>query len=451
MADPHAYDDALAKRRARERLVRRQTLQNDPLRPARLARWERLAAAAIAFLFFFGPALGWLAGLRPVAFENHALASFPGPQAGLDYFRQFDAWATDNLVGRRRAVDLERQIELSLFGEEPPPSWSSWATSGIAGAGNGPTGELAQLQNVPDWAVLQGEQGTLFYWQDFRNACLGVDPASRGLLPVVSDLAAATAASGRRFLFTVAPDKSTVESRFLPDAFLGRECSAARKAATWSLLARRPPPSYVPLEGRLERAEQGSSDLAYRRGDTHWNGVGATVFAESLAEAVSPGSTAGTTLVRDPNHPSPADLSRLLGGPSTQQALDIRPVRPGVTTRTVEDRWVTVDLHVKGVALYPIEIWHSQATSTKAPLVEPRVVVLGDSFTANARSQLAPFFKDITFMHVDSLYLAPALAVPAIQQADVVIVERSEREMYSPGLLAAPALGRQISALPPPP
>jgi alginate O-acetyltransferase complex protein AlgJ len=447
---PTSGDEALARRRTRERLVRRPAPQNDPLRPARLSRWETRVAALVAFLFFFGPALGWVAGFRPVAFENHALAPFPGPDAGLGSFNQFDAWATDHLVARRRAVELERQVELSLFNEEPPPSWTSWTGPGIPGTQGGATGELAQLRGVPDWAVLQGEQGVLYYWADFRNACLGVDPTTRGLLPVISDLETATTASGRRFLFTVAPDKSTVEQRFLPDVFLGHDCSAARKATTWSMLARHAPRSYVPIEGKLAAAERTSSDLAYIRGDTHWNGVGAMIFAESLAEAVTPGSTAQTTLVRDANHPFPTDLSRLRGGPSRQPGLDVTARRPGVVSRMVEDRWVTVDPHVKGVAAYPMEIWHSQATSSGAPLVQPRVVLFGDSFSADSRAQLAPFFRDLTFVHVDSLYLDPQVAISAVQGADVVLVERAEREMYDPGLLEGPGLAMQIAELPGP-
>lgn len=442
----------MARSRGSERLRSRPAPQNDPLRPARLRRWETLAAAAIAFLFFFGPTLGWVAGLRPIAFENHTLAPFPGPQAGSGYFAQFDAWATDHLIARHRAVALNREAELRLFGEEPPPSWTSWGQSGLPGTESGPTGELAQLKGVPDYAVLQGEQGVLFYWQDFRNACLGVDPLSRGLLPVASDLREATNASGRRFLFTIAPDKSTVESRFLPGAFLGRDCSADRKSRTWGALAARAPTGYVPIQGRLERAEQGSSDLTYRTGDTHWNGVGSTIFAESLAEAVSPGSTSGTIAVREANHVFPADLSMLQGGPVAKPGLNIVLQRPGVTTRLVQDTVVTVHPGISGApSSYPVQIWHSQSTSSGAPLVRPRVVLFGDSYSGYSRAQLAPFFQDLTFVHVDALYLAPEIALAAIQQADVVIVERAEREMYVPGLLEAPGLTNRISALPPPP
>jgi hypothetical protein len=442
----------MARVREREGLTRRRrTLSNDPIRPARARRWELLVLAVIAFCFFFGPAMGWAAGKRPVAFENHALAAFPSVTAGGAFFSQFDAWATDHLIARRRAVALDAEVEQRAFREQPPPAWTTWTAPAVPGTGGGSTGEKAQLRNVPDYAVLQGEQNVLFYWQDFKNACIGIDPLTRGLLPVVSDLRTATEASGRRFLFTVAPDKSTVEARFLPNAFLGRDCAAARKAEMWKALAAHPPQAYVPVVGKLERTERTTSDLTYRRGDTHWNGVGSMIYAESLAEAVSPGSTAGTTLVRDAHHMFPADLSMLRGGPSHRPGLDVVPRRVGVRT-SVQDTVVTVHPTVPGAPKsYPIEIWHSHATSSSAPLVQPKVVVLGDSFSEYAQDQLAPFFRDLTFVHVDSLYLAPQLALPAIRGADVVILERAERDVSGTGLLEAPGLVSRIRAMRPPP
>lgn len=440
----------MERTRAREGLGRRKAPSNDPLRTARLRRWELVVLAVIGFFFFFGPALGWVAGKRPVAFENHALASFPNPSAGAAYFSGFDAWATDHLIARRRAVALDSQIERGVFGEQPPPSWTTWTAPTIPGTQSGPTGEKAQLRTVPDYAVLQGEQGILYYWQDFKNACLGVDPVTRGLLPIAADMSSATRASGRQFLFTVAPDKSTVESRFLPDAFLGRDCAEARKSEMWKALGAHPPADYVPLIGKLQRAESTGPDLTYRTEDTHWNGVGSMIYAESLAEAISPGSTADTSLVRDAHHVFPADLSMLLGGPSSRPGLDVVPSRPGVTT-SIQDVTVTVHPHVRGApSSYPIEIWHSRSTSTSAPLVQPSVVLLGDSFSAYAQAQLAPFFRDLTFVHIDSMYLAPQLALPAIQGADVVVLERAERDVYGTGLLEAPGLLQQIRALPHP-
>lgn len=406
---------------------------------------------ALAVLLLFGPVLGYLAGKRPAAFENHGLAPFPSARSGWGFFNGFNSWATDHLVGRYDAVQANRQLEASLFHEQPPPAWQDWATSGIPLQEGGSTGELAELRQVPDYAVLPGLNGVLYYWQDFQFACLGVNLQTQGLVPVINELRTALNASGRQVYYTIAPDKSTVESRFLPSSFLGRDCSAKAKAKLWKFMATDPPQGYIPLLPALDKADHDGPDLVYRRKDTHWNGVGAMIYAKQLVNALSPGALADTDWDYQPDHPMPADLSMLQGGLSTVPALNVVPQRAGVTTDAGPMSAVTIHPHVKGSpGSYQLEYWHSQSTSTGAPLVQPRVLILGDSFTFNAEAQLAPFFSNVSFLHLDSLYMDPQAALSAIRGAQVVIVERCERDLHDTGIQLAPGLGNELEALPGP-
>lgn len=428
---------------------RRPRLQNDPIRPARLPAWERVLIGALALLVLFGPALGYLAGKRPQAFENHALAPFPSLSSGWGFFGGFNSWATDSLIGRKRAVMADREIELRLFHEEPPPAWEDWAVSGIPQQEGGATGELAELRQVPDTAVLQGQQGVLFFWQDFQYACLGVNPATRGLTPEINELQAAMHASGRRLLYTIAPDKSTVESRLLPARFLGSDCSAAAKARLWHLMATNPPSGYVPLLPGLERADTGP-DRAYITAGTHWNGVGDMVYAQQLVQAIDPAALGDTTW-RTEKRGFPSDLAALMGGPGEESGVDMLPERTGVTTDTSPLVTTKIHPHVAGYSgAYPLQSWSSRSTSTAAPLIQPRVLILGDSFTALSKAQLAPFFRDVTFLHLDAMALDPAAVVAAVKSAQIVVVERVERWLNGEGLLMAPGLANEIGELPPP-
>lgn len=446
MAESLPIDTEPVPSRAARRTRTRPSLQNDPLDRTRTTNLERTAAAILAFLFFFGPCLAFVAGKRPVAFENHALAPFPSARAGWGVFTGFDAWAGDHLVGRQRAVQLNRALETRLFGEQPPAAASDVSQTGLPGTAQGATGELAQLRTIPTYAVLPGKNGVLYFWADVREACAGGDPQTSGVIPDVAQLRSAVLASGRRFYFTVAPDKSTVESRFLPDHYLGKDCSTRAKARFWDFLANHAPPGYVPVLPGLQHLERVGGTQTYRSKDSHWNGLGSVSYAEALVEAISPGSTAGTYLLRDPNYLFPADLSMLQGGPNQQRGITVLPERAGVTTRTIQDTTVTVTPRGQAAGRFDVRIWHSQSTSTSAPLVQPRVVVLGDSFTGYSIAQMAPYFHDITWIHIDSLDLAPQLALPAIAQADVVVVERAERDR---SFRLAPGLAREISTLPP--
>jgi len=66
----------------------------------------------------------------------------------------------------------------------------------------------------------------------------------------------------------------------------------------------------------------------------------------------------------------------------------------------------------------------STATSTGAPLVPGRTLLIGDSFSLHVVSWLQPFFADLTYL---PLSVDPATFARQLRSADAVIFEQVER------------------------
>ena len=103
-------------------------------------------------------------------------------------------------------------------------------TAGETGGG-GPTagvpadGEGAQGGEAEDYPrVIAGRRGLAVLRQDVENLCRPTRAVSE-VMERLDRLAAAVEASGRRFVLVVAPDKSSVYPRALPDTYLGEDCA----------------------------------------------------------------------------------------------------------------------------------------------------------------------------------------------------------------------------------
>src|SRR5947199_786926 len=86
-------------------------------RPRHANRQRFALACAVVFLVL--PAVGYAFGVRPTAFENHRLASFPSPSLGWSFFVRLAPWATDHLAFREQAIHAADGLSRGLFGEPP--------------------------------------------------------------------------------------------------------------------------------------------------------------------------------------------------------------------------------------------------------------------------------------------------------------------------------------------
>jgi alginate O-acetyltransferase complex protein AlgJ len=373
----------------------------------------------LALAFFFGPLGAFVLGARPVAFENRALTQLPSASDGWKFFPNFTAWAVDHLPLRNKAVSANAAVSEKVFGEAP----SYGSDTGGGPVGGVPSGQATQGgdQAIEYPRVIEGRDGWLYFGGDVSNQCMPVQTVAE-TLDRLNRLARAVESSGRRFVLTVAPDKSTIYPDNLPETFLGRECSQQRREEFWTALRETPPTGYVDLRRPLEE-EQRRSGPIYRPTDTHWAAHGGAVYARELARALDPALLQKFQFVDAGTTTREGDLGRMLGQPTEDEFPDVQLHRPGVEP-VGRDALDLPPMSMTGPATVTNR-------TTDAPLFQPRTLLLGDSFSNASRGFLAPLFAHISVLHNEVATQNPQVAADAIADSDVVVYEIVERTISS--------------------
>lgn len=388
-----------------------------PWRPRLQLRGKtvRVAIALLALTFFFGPAVAAAAGVRAPAIENHKLGPLPNTRDGWATFRIFDTWATDHLPLRNVAITANTKVERNVFGETPDYGANGTATTttatGVAGI-SVPQPSAAPVSAAPtDFpTVVAGIDGWLYYGTDFRAACNPVltAPVIAQRLQQFSEI---MQRAGKQFVMVVAPDKSDIYPEYLPPADQGVTCTSKAQAALWAALAANPPAGYQDLRGALEAAKtKDPGTLLYRKLDTHWNGLGALIYGHLLADSLDPRLWPTTTVTPLGDSNSQTDLEALLGQRITEQAPLFSVTRSGVV-QTINTASQLAN------------------TTTDAPLVVPKTLLISDSFTESARFAINPFFAQAGFINSSAASSAFAELTESIKAAQIVVLEIVERDV----------------------
>jgi hypothetical protein len=368
----------------------------------------------IAFLFFFGPLGAFVLGQRPVAFENRRLAEFPSLSEGWEFFPHFTTWAVDHLPLRNKAVQANARASELLFGE--PPSFGAGSAGGpVTGVPSGGAGD--QKKASPYAKVLQGKDGWLYFGADVEELC-EPDRSIDDTISRINRLAAAVEASGRRFVLTIAPDKSTIVPENLPDTFYGQDCAGERRAAFWKAIESAPPTGYLDLRADLEGEQERTGRSLYRKTDTHWTSGGAAIFARDLADVLDPTLWAGTQVVDAGTTRRTGDLGPMIGAPHEDEYDAVEVRRPGVTPVGRDS------LDLPEMPYSPVTLTNR---STGAPLFEPSTLLMGDSFTSASRQALGSLFAHLTLLHGQVAEPFPDAVAHRMADADVVVYEVVER------------------------
>jgi alginate O-acetyltransferase complex protein AlgJ len=286
--------------------------------------------------------------------------------------------------------------------------------SGAHGTAIGPSDDREKLtgfdgvtyESAP--AVVPGADGELFYGADFDIAC-GLGPAFGQAVDQLARLARLIEKSGRRVVYTVAPNKSAVRGDLLDPSLLPQGgCDAAGIAAQNKILDDQDDPNYLPLRHLLSA----SPHQAYWHTDPHWTSVGGSVFARALARRLDP-RIANRQRYTYGTDTRVGMLNNLLGiaVPETSEtALPATKVR--VRSAPGTEQW----------AGYPDFIDdHRWITSPAKKAWPGRTVILGDSFTWYGLENLRPLFRHGRFVWFPVTRLHKVAT--AIAQADTVVIE----------------------------
>ncbi|WP_067127837.1 alginate O-acetyltransferase AlgX-related protein [Microtetraspora malaysiensis] len=359
----------------------------------RRVRGRRAAAVLAAGLLFFGPMVAFAAGERAIELENRRLPDFPDLAEGWAFIPKLESWAIAHLPLRQHAVSGNAALSQLLF--QQPPTYHT---------GREPT--------YP--RVIEGRDGWLYFGDDVAEACRpewSIDET----LDRVRRLARMVRKSGKRFLFTVAPDKTTIHPEHLPERFLGEDCLERRKREFWAALAQADLDGYIDLRSALLKLRNEAGKAVYWSTDSHWNDRSSALYGMLLAEAVQPGLTESSDLTRTGSQTRTGDLGPLLGTPREEIVEQWSLKREGVRQLRRDDSGTPLWFRVTN-------------TSGKAPLFTPRTILIGDSFTRTSVPWTTPYFADLTVMRSDAPARAGARQVAdQIAASDVVVFEMVER------------------------
>lgn len=395
----------------------------------RRPRGRRPLSLLLAVAFFFAPAAAFVLGERPQEIENRRLEPLPSLADGWSFFPKFATWATDHLPLRKQAVEGNAALSERVFGEPPSYGSDTGGVAGVPGTAAGPEGSKdAPKVNYP--VVVQGKNDWLYLGSDVSSTC---EPSRTvaDTLDRATRLATAVERSGRKFVLMVAPDKTTIWPRDLPDSYLGKGCSEARKAEFWTALRATPPPGTVDLRALLEAKQQADGAPIYRQTDTHWGEAGSVVYTRALADAVQPGLWPTVRVEPTGTVTRVGDLGRLIGRPRSDTYPGFRLVRPGVRFESAPEMPRDAPITLRNTS-----------TNPASPLVSRPVLLLGDSYSNSARNIYPGLFSSLTLLHNEAALDKPDVAATAIAGSDVVVLEIVERSIAAgkTALLQDPAL-----------
>lgn len=382
---------------------------------------RQLTALLCALVFFATPTLLWVFGARAGEIENHKLAGFPSITDGWGFFTGMPAWATDHLAFRGPAIDAADAISKGLFGEPAP----------FDQGGKGPAGPLPDSQTpatggqgkAPDSQagyrrVIRGTDGWLYFGYDTDAKCSPVRPIGQ-TVERLNALRAAVEASGRQFVFVIAPDKTTMVPEHLPASYSGKECAQAAAPEFWRRVTQGA--GALDLRPELNAAARQLGHPVYFAKDTHWTDAGGMILTRSIAERLQPGIASTWRSSPAGEFSVDADLPPMLGR-SAQKTGTYYALRPnGMIDRTIP---------APGSIKEPLEHTDSPMEST----INAPTLILGDSFTLASARYLPAGFSDVTMLSYTTVAKDAQIVIDAMAASDVVALQVVERGVASGNL-----------------
>ena len=277
------------------------------------------------------------------------------------------------------------------------------------------------LGDIASTKVMRGRDEWLFLAADERGYITGRERPSDAELIVLADRYRARAGwcarHGIAYVVVLAPNKSTIYARFLPDGIQFQTPTPADRlfALLW---ARR----VNAVDVRRPLVDASSRGEVYSKGDTHWNDAGAYVAFRAIVAALR---SAGVrdTIAPAALHPNseagPGDLLRLAG---IADRVENRIVRYAFPRRARE-------VNLPAYADPAASALGGRATAADDASL-PTAVVFGDSFVEQLQPFLSEVFRRAVFFHRANEFAEQfSIPVAAAERPAVIIDELVERNL----------------------
>jgi hypothetical protein len=174
------------------------------------------------------------------------------------YYKAFDQYYNDSFSLRDPLVFAKRWVDFHIF----------------------------RMTDVPEVHV--GTEGWLYSRrsiEDVRKEACGNRADAELMALKLYTLEKVIEASGRRFFFTVAPNKSTIYPEFVGYLPLRNACNCSRYDLLLDAISALPLKNFVRFDQLLSNAKA-SHALLYNKTGAYWNGLGAMVVAEALQREI---------------------------------------------------------------------------------------------------------------------------------------------------------------------
>jgi hypothetical protein len=374
---------------------------------------HRRIMLVVFLMMLVSPLFGWLSGIRVDLEEKRNPAKMPRVSFGtlLDqsFFKDFEQFFNDHFAYRVLLIKLKNGIDYYTFNTSPSPE------------------------------VHIGTNGWFYYRITLRDY-LKVDDCRPGekermrqIARQIAHLERLIEDSGRRFVFVVAPDKSTIYPEHIGFARPASRCHKSRYDLFLDALGKFPVKNFVRLDRLLVSAKK--EQQVYYKTDTHWNMYGSRLAGEAILRHIVPEGWEGYyPKVRMATKSYTGDLSNMMSlNLSEQTALIDKADYPSDIQETSLGQFLNGDR------------FRYVARPLSGKRLLPRTIVYRDSFVTGTIPYLKGSFEQLDLIWSNNITtdLRPD-PVEDLQSSKIVIFEIVERLL--PGLwIDLPAWKRALS------
>jgi hypothetical protein len=254
--------------------------------------------------------------------------------------------------------------------------------------------------------------------RDYQKDACEQTETMRDLARQLRDLEEVVEASGRRFVFIVAPNKSTIYPEYVGLSRSPR-CGKSPYDLLLEAFDEYPVRRFIRLDQLLRDAKV--QNQIYFKTDTHWNDIGAWLVARAILQEFPPApwrtSVDEVTMKSDPH---PGDLARMMG----LGVSELAPHAQMAALRTVE---------LEEPPLPPLNISHVRVIpeATAGGTLFPPAVFYRDSFMVYLLKYLKGAFEQIDAYWVEGgpIHLPTPGSEQALGTSRIVLVEVVERNL----------------------
>jgi len=319
-------------------------------------------------------------------------------------------------VLRHLGLLLAGSLLLVLAGCADDPATTGSSSSPRSPASSAPPSpQRHNLRGTAPEAV-EGRDGYLFIGTDFDLGC-GSGAEFDQYLANLGRLATIVADSGRKVVWTVAPDKSTTLVDRLPDRVPQDACFRENQRWQEHLLGAVEEDHYVDSLAILREADA-AGDQVYWRGDSHWTSYGASLWLLAMLERLDP-SVADSVEVTSGSVDRTGDLYVMADRSDVESA----PSASFATGNTLEAVPGPTPFDPGADSWGPLQ-WRNTPGDD---LVPGRTLLIGDSFSYAGIDLAMPLFERGAFAWFQ--YFDTAELARQIRASDTVVVEVSQRTL----------------------